>query len=74
MKPYIYGQRITKDGYKMNILDLGKIINSCQEVGSYIQSLIDKKKTILFLITRKSTRDIVKEAAVRCGMPYIVNK
>lgn len=74
MRSYIYGQRITKDGYKMNVLDLQKIINSCQQISSYIQSLIDKKKTILFLITRKSTRDIVKEAAIRCGMPYIANK
>ncbi|CAG8643834.1 4089_t:CDS:2, partial [Ambispora leptoticha] len=30
--------------------------------------------TILFLSTKKHTRDIVKEAAIKCGMPYIVNK
>ncbi|CAG8573657.1 4755_t:CDS:2, partial [Scutellospora calospora] len=43
-----------------------KIVTSCQEVGNYIQSLIKKRKTILFLATKKTTRDIVKEAAIRC--------
>jgi small subunit ribosomal protein S2 len=69
MCPYIY-----KKSSKVHILDLQKIITSCQEVGGYIKSLIEKKKTILFLATKKPTRDIIKEAAIRCGMPYIVNK
>ena len=69
MRPYIY-----QKSNKVNILDLRKIITSCQGVGNYIQNLIEKKKTILFLITKKQTRDIVKEAAIKCGMPYIVNK
>jgi small subunit ribosomal protein S2 len=69
MLPYIY-----KKSNKLNILDLQKIITSCQEIGNYIQSLIRRKKTILFLSTKKHTRDAVKEAAIKCGMPYIVNK
>jgi len=69
MRPYIH-----KKSSKIHILDLQKIIISCQEVGSYIRSLIEKKKTILFLATKKPTRDIIKEQAIRCGMPYIVNK
>jgi len=69
MRPYIY-----KKSSKVHILDLQKIVTSCQQVGNYIQTLIEKKKTILFLATKKTTRDIVKEAAIRCGMPYIVNK
>jgi len=69
MRPYIY-----KKTNKIHILDLQKIITGCQEVGSYIQSLVEKRKTILFLTTKKQTREVVKEAAIRCGMPYIVNK
>jgi small subunit ribosomal protein S2 len=69
MRPYIY-----KKVNKHNILDLKKIATSCQEVGNYIQLLIKKKKTILFLSTKKQAREAVKEAAVKCGMPYIVNK
>lgn len=68
MRPYIY-----KESGK-SILDLKKITISCQEINSYLRSLIEKEKSILFLATKKSTREIVKEAATRCGMPYIVNK
>ncbi|WNE41099.1 MAG: 30S ribosomal protein S2 [Mycoplasmataceae bacterium] len=68
MLPYIY-----KEAGK-SILDLKKIIASCQDLNAYLQTLIEKEKTILFLATKKSTREIVKEAAIRCGMPYIVNK
>jgi small subunit ribosomal protein S2 len=69
MCPYIY-----KKSSKIHILDLQKIVTSCQEIGSYIRSLIEKRKMILFLATKRPVRDIVKEAAIRCGMPYIVNK
>jgi len=69
MRPYIF-----QKNNKNNIIDLQKVITSCQEVGHYLQSLIEKKKTILFLATKKQSREIVKEAAIKCGMPYIVNK
>ena len=69
MRPYIY-----KKVNKYNVLDLQKIATSCQEIGNYIQSLVKKKNTILFLSTKKQARDSVKEAAIKCGMPYIVNK
>ena len=69
MRPYIY-----KEVKNFNILDLQKIATSCQEIGNYIQPLIKKNKTILFLSTKKQTRDIMKEAAIKCDMPYIVNK
>ncbi|CAI2167584.1 8022_t:CDS:2 [Funneliformis geosporum] len=36
----------------------------CQELSNYVQPL--KKKTILFLSTKKQTRDIMKEAAIKC--------
>ena len=68
MRPYIYKEAA------VSILDLRKVITSCQEVGNYIKPLIEKRKTILFLATKKQAREIVKEAAVRCGMPYIINK
>jgi small subunit ribosomal protein S2 len=69
MRPYIF-----KKSNRIHILDLQKIVTSCREVGDYIQSLVEKKKVILFLSTKKTTRDVVREAAIRCGMPYIVNK
>jgi len=71
MRPYIYG-RSSKS--KTHILDLQKIITSCQEVGNYLNSLVQEGKNVLFLCTKKQARKMVKEQAIRCGMPYIVNK
>ena len=69
MRPYIF-----KKSSRIHILDLHKIIASCQKVGGYIKSLIEKKKIILFLATKKQAHEVVKEQAIKCGMPYIVNK
>ena len=69
MRPYIF-----KESNKFHILDLQKIITSCQEINSYIKILVEKQKVILFLSTKKQAQEIVKEQAIKCGMPYIINK
>lgn len=69
MRPYIF-----KKSNKFHILDLQKIITSCQEINNYIKTLVEKEKVILFLSTKKQAQEIVKEQAIKCGMPYIVNK
>jgi len=71
MRTYIYGQ---SNKSKTHILDLQKIITSCQEISNYLNSLVREGKNILFLCTKNQTRKMVKEQATRCGMPYIVNK
>ena len=69
MRPYIW-----KKSSRTHVIDLQKIIASCQKLGKYVESLPDKGKTILFLSAKKEVAGIVKEQAIRCGMPYIVNK
>ncbi|MCE8158977.1 MAG: 30S ribosomal protein S2 [Candidatus Moeniiplasma glomeromycotorum] len=69
MRPFVY-----KKKWKTYFFDLEKIIQQCQGVNVYINSLIQEKKKILFVATKNSIREIVKEEAVRCGMPYLVNK
>jgi len=69
MKPYVY-----KKSKKIYILDWRKIISSCKKVDEYIKELLAKRKSILFLSTKKTSREVVKEQAISCGMPYIVNK
>ena len=71
MRPYIYGQ---SNKSKIHILDLQKIITSCQEIGNYLNSLVRERKNILFLCTKKQAQEMVKKQATRCGMPYIINK
>lgn len=69
MRPFVY-----KKKRKTYFFDLEKIIQQCQGVNGYINSLIQEKKKILFVATKTSIREIVKEEAIRCGMPYLVNK
>jgi small subunit ribosomal protein S2 len=69
MQPYVY-QR----SQKIYILDWHKIIASCRKLDDYIKELVAQGKKILFLATKKSTREMVTEQARRCGMPFIVNK
>jgi small subunit ribosomal protein S2 len=69
MRSFIYNKNS-----KVHILDLQKIISSCEKVGKYLKSIVEKRETILFLSTKKQASEIVKEQAIKCGMPYIVNK
>ena len=69
MRPFVY-----KKKRKTYFFDLEKIIYQCQGVNAYVDSLIQAKKKILFVATKDSIREIAKEEAIRCGMPYLVNK
>jgi small subunit ribosomal protein S2 len=69
MKSYVY-----KKSKKVYILDWRKIISSCKKADEYIKELLAKRKSILFLSTKKTSREVVKEQAISCGMPYIINK
>lgn len=69
MRPFIY-----KKKWKTYFFDLEKIIQQCQGISSYVNLLIQKKKKILFVATKNSISEIVREEAIRCGMPYLVRK
>lgn len=65
MKPYIFGER---NG--MYILDLKQTIINADQAYSFVRS-IAKSGKILFVGTKKQAQEAVKNAAERCGMPYI---
>lgn len=73
MRTYIFGKSFGKSS-KIHILDLQQIISGCEGMGKYLRTIIEKRGIILFLSTKKQVSAIVKEEAIRCGMPYIVNK
>lgn len=66
MKPYIYASR---NG--VHILDLEKTKAALDKVVAYAKELSAKGGTLLFVGTKKQTREIVKAAAAACGMPYV---
>lgn len=66
MKPYIFTVR-----NNIHILDLEKTKKALTEALTYLKSVVAKGGTVLFVGTKRQTKEIVKNAAVSCGMPYI---
>lgn len=66
MAPYIFGVR-----QKIHIINLEKTLPLYKQAVNFLSNVAAKKGRILFVGTKASTRDIVAEAAKRCGMPYV---
>jgi small subunit ribosomal protein S2 len=66
MAPYIFGAR-----GKIHIINLEKTLPLFTDAMNFISGLAQKRGTILFVGTKRSARDAVKEEAIRCGMPYV---
>ncbi|MBT3949334.1 30S ribosomal protein S2 [Candidatus Parcubacteria bacterium] len=69
MKPFIFTQR-----NQVHIIDLDKTKVQLEKVLPEIKKLAAEGKKILFVSTKPQAKDIVKEAAVACGMPYLVDR
>ncbi len=66
MRSYIYGARD-----KIHIIDLEQtlpLFNNAMKLLSYTTA---KRGKVLFVGTKRAARDVVKEEARRCGMPYV---
>ena len=69
MKQYIY---IERNG--VHIIDLEKTDEQLRSVLPVITQMAKDGKKILFVSTKPQAKDIVKEAAIACGMPYLVDR
>ena len=66
MAPYIFGAR-----GKIHIINLEKTLPLFTDAMNFISGLAQKRGTVLFVGTKRSARDAIKEEAARCGMPYV---
>jgi len=66
MAPYIFGHR-----NKIHIINLEKTLELYQEALKYVRQLSANRGTLLFVGTKRQARDIVREEAQRCQMPYV---
>ncbi|MCX7960453.1 MAG: 30S ribosomal protein S2 [Burkholderiales bacterium] len=66
MAPYIFGQR-----NKIHIINLEKTLALYQEAIKFVRQLAANKGTILFVGTKRQAREVIREEAQRCGMPYV---
>ena len=66
MGPYIFGAR-----GKIHIITLEKTVPLFNDATNFISSIAQKRGTILFLGTKRSARESIREEAERCGMPFM---
>jgi len=66
MAPYIFGAR-----GKIHIVNLEKTLPLFTDAMNFLSAIAQKRGTVLFVGTKRSARDTIKEEAARCGMPYI---
>ncbi len=66
MEPYIFGAR-----NKIHIINLEQTVPALNEAAAAVAELASKRKKILFVGTKRAAGKIIREQAVRAGMPYV---
>jgi small subunit ribosomal protein S2 len=66
MGPYIFGHR-----NKIHIINLEKTLALYQEALKFVRKLAANRGTVLFVGTKRQARDIIREEALRCAMPFV---
>ncbi len=66
MAPYIFGER-----NKIHIINLERSLPMARDASAYVKNLVANGGKILFVGTKRSARDAVREQAERCSMPFV---
>lgn len=69
MRPYIYG---AKNG--IHIIDLQKTARGLVDATRFVSTTVAHGGTVLFVGTKRSAQDIVREESARCGMYFVNNR
>ncbi|GIX22612.1 MAG: 30S ribosomal protein S2 [Gammaproteobacteria bacterium] len=66
MRAYIYGER-----NKIHIINLEKTLPLFNDAMNFLSRMAARNGVILFVGTKRAARDLIKQHAERCGMPYV---
>ncbi len=66
MAPFIFGHR-----NKIHIINLEQTLALYNEAAKFVRKLASNKGVILFVGTKRQAREIVREEAIRSGMPFV---
>lgn len=66
MAPYIFTSK-----NKVHIIDLAQTVSKMEEAKKFVESVVAGEGKILFVGTKKQAQGIIREAAEKCGMPYV---
>jgi len=69
MAPYIYTER---NG--IHIIDLHKTVVKIDEAADALKQIAKSGKKVLFVATKKQTKEIIAEKAQSVGMPYVTER
>ncbi len=66
MKPFIFGAR-----NKIHIINLEHTVPAMNDALNFVNNLASKKNKVLFVGTKRAASAIIREQAIRAGMPYV---
>ncbi len=66
MSPFIFGER-----NKIHIINLESTLPMYNEALNFMGKLASRKGSVLFVGTKRSAQEPIKQAAAQCGMPYV---
>lgn len=66
MGPYIFGER-----NRIHIINLEKTLPLYLEAVNFLSKTASNKGTILFVGTKRAAREVIRQEATRCGMPFV---
>lgn len=69
MAKYIYGHR-----NNIHIIDLQKSVKELKRALRFVEEVIMKNGSILFVGTKRQAQEAVKSEAIRCGAFYVTNR
>lgn len=66
MAPYIFGHR-----NKIHIINLEATVANMADGIKFIRQLSSRRGSVMFVGTKRASREIIQEEATRAGMPYV---
>tara|TARA_B100000963_G_C22628159_1_gene673456 strand:+ start:1053 stop:1814 length:762 start_codon:yes stop_codon:yes gene_type:complete len=66
MAPHIFGHR-----NKIHIINLESTVKKLAEAVKFVKTLAANKGVIMFVSTKRASREIIAQEALRCKMPYV---
>ena len=68
------GEYIFTERNGIYIIDLQKTVRKAEEAYMFIRNMAMEGGTVLFVGTKKQAQDIIRNEALRCGMPYVTHR
>jgi len=69
MAPFIFGER-----NRIHIINLEKTLPLYNEAAVFVRHVVADGGTVLFVGTKRSAREAIRQEAIRCSMPFVSHR